>query len=227
MSKRTWISFGENCLTQTLINNIGLNTTYTPFTFTRTNPDYVLHFERNGYDLLKDKDNFVQRDEQFYKTSYKNEIDTGKNFIQASRVLAFGHHDVLESEDAMQKISRRADRMPELRDKKLSILYYHMVDADTDSFPSLEKTGNGMAPSRIYILKKLKQIKKYYPNADILFFYRVHSNTRSVSLVSSDNSIYEFAISTPNLWCELNWEGRTDYDLLLTMIDQFNSYIKD
>lgn len=228
MSKRKWISFGENCLTQTLINHIGLDTEYTPFTFTRTNTDYILDFERNGYDRLKDNDNFTSRPEYYWQTSLIEEIDTGETFIGVSRVFAFGHHyDILSNKDDREKIDRRIDRMSKLKNEKIAILYHHMVDADIISYPSLEPTGNGRRPGREHILEKLNEIRNYYPNSDVLFFYRMHSDVKSISLVSSENGIYEFAINTPNKWCDDDWHGRKDYDLLLTMIKEFNKLTKD
>ena len=167
-SNRVYVSFGENCLTDDILDRHKLKSFSTPYSSMISNAEYILNIEQSDFnDFL----NLEYLEYQKHKskgphngklvpcsTIYnktKNEYLGDKNYG-----FEFTHHDVIGSKEIRDKIQQRVDRMVQLRSKKKFIIFYH--------HRKNEKTNIEILLKDLQKIQEIYSIGKY--KAEIVFF---------------------------------------------------------
>jgi hypothetical protein len=215
MNEKTWLSIGENCLTQNIINTLKLKSLSTPFSWAISNIDHIIYAmeEKN---IFKNKENFYITNDQETKVFYRySDHTTKKHFAKNSEVLEkmhFPHHNFIEKIEDFKKITTRHQRLYDLSNTDNLIFLYHYRSPDIDEYShkSLE-----------YVRERLSYFKEtFFPNSKIVMFYKLYNETKDVVLIN-EKDIIEIMILSP----ENKWQGpgntfaKKDEDLHKKMID--------
>ena len=134
-TNRIYLSFGENCLTDNILTRYGLKSFTTPFSYCRSNIEYVLDFERNNYE------NFISG--KFLKYGALKEKPVARlntNIILENNYhhlhlhgIEFTNHDVIKNQKYWQKVKNRANNLKSFLGKaQYVLLYHHRVCEDSD-----------------------------------------------------------------------------------------------
>ena len=134
-TNRIYLSFGENCLTDNILTRYGLKSFTTPFSYCRSNIEYVLDFERNNYE------NFISG--EFLKYGDLKEKPVARlntNIILENNYhhlhlhgIEFTNHDVIKNQKYWQKVKNRANNLKSFLGKaQYVLLYHHRVCEDSD-----------------------------------------------------------------------------------------------
>lgn len=208
-----WLSLGENCLSQNIINDLGLKTLTSPFAWTSVTIDHILNiqdteFSKLDYDYYPVDTNGIAG--PWHKTS-KNSDDS--IFAERHHQMYFFHNDFLAKEEEYNKIARRFERYHSLAIEKNVFLYHY-------------RYSNNMNVA--YVRSKLEHfIATYYPNSVAVLLYQTIAPNKSVNLVSESNSVLEFDIHTDMTWDGENWNAKNDRWLHKEMIDVVSSILED
>lgn len=209
-------SLGENCLTDNILDRNGLKSFSSPFSSGRSNIEYILGFEKQGYTDFIDK-NFLEY--QYLgdgkKVVRNNKYVVTRNIYNGSCALGFEftHHDVIADERARQAFERRYQRILSLTNNNIILVYHHRKCDQTDT---------GLM---LYHLTELADIYKSRQNNVAIFaFYQVIVSDKTERKVESyrvgDVHMYKFY--TLDEWSGNNndifW-ARCDDDLVQIMID--------
>lgn len=216
LSKKVYVSFGENCLTDNILDRYSLKSLTTPFSHGRSNIEYILQLEQDNYkDFLNL--NFIK-----YEFLNKKEVPRLKKYNEIrndyhelhKNGFEFTHHDVIKDDRVRLKIS---DRLQKLRyligRKKIIILYHHRNNVETN----LE-----------LLLRDLAELKKVYSsskiNSEVVMFTQkivLHASDRKLTYFKKFD-IHNFLFHTMNNWegdnPELLW-ATCDDDLIVQMIN--------
>ena len=217
-SSTSYISIGENCLTDNILDRHSLKSFSTPYSHGRSNLDYAIKLESEGYkNLLSLK--YLYHDHvgetkvvrnKYYSESENIYLELHQNGFE------FTHHDVINNDAHKNSYERKALRMSSLnKRKKLKFLYHYRDNANKD----LNK-----------IIKKASEFLAYYQKRNIkcefIFFTQdIISNEadRSIIKVHDANNIRGYVFKTLNIWGgddpDLLW-ARTDDDLIRKMIKE-------
>lgn len=132
--KNVVLSFGENCLTDDILSRTGLKSFSSPYSSGRTNVEYVLAFEKEGFADLLNRDYLEYEYADDKKVARNKKYVATKNRYHESCVngFEFTHHDVIGSKMKSDTISKRCRRMLELKNRNIVIVYHHRLCAETD-----------------------------------------------------------------------------------------------
>ena len=215
LTKKIYVSFGENCLTDNILERHGLKLLTTPFSHGRSNIEYILHLEKDNYtDFLNlDYLNYEEVSGKMVPRLKKyNSIQNEYNSLHKNG-FEFTHHDVISDEKIRSKMKERVYNLKKLIGKKKFIIFYHhRINATTDKDLLL---GHLCEISKIYSTKEIK-------SEIICFTQKIISDfeERSVSY-SKMNGIHFFVFNTINEWGgddqEIFW-AKCDEDLIKEMI---------
>lgn len=217
---RIYVSFGENCLTDNILERYNLKLITTPFSHGRTNIEYIIQLEQDNYkDFLNPA--FLQYEDLSGKKVPRlkkyNHIQNRYNELHENG-FEFTHHDVIASPVIRQKMQKRVDTLQNLKGRKsFMILYHHRVDPQTNQ----ER-----------LLNDLNQLKEIYSSRNyrsevICFTQRIinEADQRKVDY-EIKNGIHYFVFHTLAEWAggndDLFW-ARTDEDLIKEMITKIKS----
>lgn len=214
-AKKIYVSFGENCLADNILERHQLKTITTPFSHGRSNIEYILQLEKDNYkDFLNIE--FLQFEDLNGKKvpRLKKYNSTKNNYHHLhSNGFEFTHHDVINSLEIREKLVNRTIKLRNIiGHKKIIILYHHRVNATTNMQQLLEDLNT---------LKKIYSFGKY--NAEIIFFKQNIINNKDDRKViyNIDNLIHKFTFHTIDQWegddAGLLW-ATNDEDLILEMI---------
>lgn len=224
-SKNVFLSLGENCLADNILDRNGLKSFSSPYAFGASNIEYILSFEKEGFldflnpDYLK-KESFISKPDVIVVRNKKYlKLNNRYNGL-VSNGFEFTHHDVLDDISARDTLHRRCERMLKLRKKRIVFLYHHRYCDETD-YNLL-----------IIHLNQLAQIYRDRGN-------EVSINVFSQSLVSSvnerrveyhlDNGINSYVFYTLNEWAGDNEEylwAKCDDDLIGVMINDIRQSLR-
>ncbi|MCC6600944.1 MAG: hypothetical protein IT223_09760 [Crocinitomicaceae bacterium] len=214
--KTLYVSFGENCLPDNILDRHKLKLLTTPFSHGRSNVEYILQLEKDQYkDLLN-------------PSFLRHEFLEGKEVSRLKKYMAlqnsyhelhtngfeFTHHDVIRSESVRLKMKERLAELLRRKGKnKFVIFYHHRANANT----------------RIeLLLEDLKKLKCIYSTSNIqseiiCFTQKIIKNSNERKLIHEIlNGIHFFTFYTLNEWAgddeDIFW-ARNDEDLIAEMID--------
>lgn len=133
--KNIYFSLGENCLTDDILERFGLKSFSSPYSSGRSNIEYILAFERESFaDLLEPA--FLRYEEaKDGKRVVRNKkyVDVkNKYHTLCTNGFEFTHHDPLKKKDHAATMKRRYERLLNLKNKNVFMLYHHRMHSDTD-----------------------------------------------------------------------------------------------
>ncbi|HBR4299560.1 TPA: hypothetical protein L9U93_004979, partial [Klebsiella pneumoniae] len=219
-----WVSLGENCLPDDILKRHHKKSYSSLYASGRSNIEYAIQMESNNYKNLLDKEHLyyakVGNDtvvrSSFYKSSSQNYSELHLNGFE------FTHHDPLENADHKLSFERRIKRMTEGKGKQNFVFLYHHRICDASNLEDIRK--------------HLKDFQKKYQRDEkkcfIIFFYQTlikHNEQRKLELVSSEDNILEFNLTTLHAWAGHNKDifwARVDDDIIGRMIKDSEKYIK-
>lgn len=112
-AKVFWLSLGENCLTDNILQRHGVKSFSTPFSHSRSNIDDALMLERNNFEGLLEKMNlrydYVGKTKVVRSTLY-NTCETIYNELHM-KGFEFSHHDIIASENKRKSLQRKIQRL--------------------------------------------------------------------------------------------------------------------
>ena len=191
---KIYLSFGENCLTDNILNRYGLKSFTTPFSHCRSNVEYVLDLERNNYK------NFISG--EFLKYGDLKEKPVARlntNLILENNYhhlhldgIEFTNHDVIKNKRYWAKIVQRANNLKLFLGKSQYILLYHHRVCEGTDFELL--------------LAHLSDLKKYYSTKEyvcqIVLFKQIliPGETKKWLSYEITNDIHIFDFHTHYSW---------------------------
>lgn len=207
-------SIGENCLADDILARNQLKSFSSPYSFGRSNIEYILLFENEDFA------DFLNKEYLMYEKLSGGEVPRNKKYVETENKyhnsctngFEFTHHDVIASEKSRDTLKRRYQRLRKLKNKNIIMLYHHRVCQETDE---------SLLISHLQDLAKLFETQKNKVN--IFLFYQILISDETQRRVEhfADNNINVYKFYTLNAWAgddeNLLW-ARCDNDLLEEMI---------
>ncbi|WP_405569735.1 DUF1796 family putative cysteine peptidase [Winogradskyella sp. Asnod2-B02-A] len=218
ISNTSYISIGENCLTDNILDRHNLKSFSTPYSHGRSNLDYIIKLESEGYkNLLNSK--YLYHDHvgetkvvrnKYYSTSDNIYLDLHQNGFE------FTHHDVINNDAHKNSYERKILRMLSLNNsKKLKFLYHYRDNANKDINKIIIKASEFLA----YYQKRNIKCEFIFFTQDVI----LNQEERSVIKVHDTNNIKGYVFKTLDAWGgddpDLLW-ARKDDDLIKEMIKE-------
>jgi hypothetical protein len=207
MKNITWVSLGESCISQDIINSLGIKTIVSPYSWAFSSIDHIINLQEEEFaidDYCQTTCPVLQEKYSVHKTS-KNNNDSF--FVETGKSLAFRHHDFFSNNEDYETIKRRMDRYKSLNSNDVVFLYNYRI---------------GQTKENEYVRSRLEYfLTKYYPKAKALMFYEVKSEQRGIDLIEDKNNVFEFKLKT-TISYEDNlgaWQREPDRDLHKQMLD--------
>lgn len=216
------ISMGENCLTDDILSRNDLKSFSSPFSSGRSNVEYILSFEKEGYiDFLNPK--YLKYEEMNgSKVARNKKYVTTKNkyYDFCMNGMEFTHHDVINDPQKRKKIAKRCKRIQNLANKNIVFVYHNRYCKETDMN---------------LIISYFEEIRQIYESRNnhvqIYIFTQKIVPTEGERHVECTkiNGIKVYFMHTLNVWeggnQEIFW-ARCDNDLLKVMIDDIRENTK-
>lgn len=214
-TRRIYVSFGENCLTDNILERHNLKLITTPFSHGRTNIEYIIQLEQDNYkDFLNPA--YLQYEDlngkQVPRLKKYNSIQNQYNKLHENG-FEFTHHDVIASPVIRQKMQNRIVTLQRLKgNKSFILLYHHRVNPTTNQeqlFSDLNK------------IKEIYSSRKFQSEV-VCFTQKIINETDQRKVVYEiKNGIHCFVFHTLAEWAggndDLFW-ARPDEDLIKQMI---------
>jgi hypothetical protein len=216
LSDNYFLSLGENCLTDDVLNRHGLKSFSTPYSHGRTNIDYAIDLEKGNYTGLLDTEYLsykmmankrVVRNGKYYKSD-PIFIDIHRNGFE------FTHHDVISCASHRRSCLRKINRLKRYKGRKNIRFYYHYR----------MNAGRDMS----LIFKKAEQFLSYYQvnsrRCTLTIFTQDIVSThedRDVIEVRYSDSIRAYMLKTLQVWAgddQDEFWARNDDDLIEKML---------
>lgn len=219
-----YLSFGENCLTDDMLERFRIKSFTSPYSWGRMNVEYILQIEKGNYrDFLNPKylyygktgEKRVVRLKKYNRLNNEYDESVMKGF-------EFTHHDLIKNRVLIKKFERRIERMKHLTDKNLYIFYHHRY---------CETTRIDQLVNNLHELKEIYEKKTKHTEL-IVFSQIIVDNPikRKVTHMNIDG-MHVYVFYTTKIWagheCDENifW-GRCDDDLFKIMIDDVKNGFK-
>jgi hypothetical protein len=212
-----WLSLGENCLPDDILKRHKFKSYSSPYSSARSNIDYALALEEDGYSTFLDPETLVRGE-----VSGAGVVRSAK-FVGCDPIyrdlhmngFEFTHLDVISSPDARASYERKAGRMLELRGKRdVVFLYLHRHSA-TSNLPMLRA--------------KLERFADLYRSdtarCTIALFYQMPLSSLGERRIETNHSagLLEFVFHTQHEWAgkdqNIFW-ARNDDDLIAQMLGE-------
>ena len=217
-SNTYYLSIGENCLTDNILDRFKIKSFSTPYSHGRSNLDYVIELEKDSYsNLLKPeylyydyvgdtkvvRNNYYSKSESIYNELHKNGFE-------------FTHHDVLNNDAQRKSYERKIARMLSFdKSKKLKFVYHYRNNDNLN----IDK-----------LVFKAAEFLKFYQkkgiDCDFIFFTQeivTENSQRSITKIHDTKNVRGYMLKTLELWVgddeEVLW-ARKDDDLLSQMIQE-------
>ena len=134
LPSNVYISFGENCLTDRILERFHLKSFTTPYSHGRSNIEYINAIE---YD---DFNHFLCPSCLEYADIYGKQVVRSNYYAQQTNIyeysvmngFEFTHHDVIANSTHIETFKRRIDRLKELQNTNLYIFYHHRYCEETN-----------------------------------------------------------------------------------------------
>lgn len=219
-TKKIYVSFGENCLTDNILQRYKLKLITTPFSHARSNIEYIIQMESDHYN------NFLNKEYLLYESLENKLVPRLKtyNIIQNDynelhkNGFEFTHHDVIASEAIRLKFMERVKQLQRLKQKKqFFILYHHRINQNTNKERLIDD------------LLKLKALytNRKYTSEVICFTQTIITDYKNRKVdYTIKNGIHYFEFYTLDEWAgdnpQLLW-ARNDEDLIIEMITKIKN----
>lgn len=135
-ARETWVSLGENCLSDDVLKRHGLKTFSTPFSPSRSNIDHAIAADASEFRGFLDRENLVygMATEGRVVRSTLYECDPALFHKTASHGFETTHHDLIGSDRHRDSFARKIDRWNELRRSRIPVVffYHHRIIANSN-----------------------------------------------------------------------------------------------
>lgn len=216
-------SIGENCLGQGVLDRKKFSTCIGPFSWVRTNIDYILEIVEEDFgDLLNPF--YLQHRERFgqsISTNSKYRCDNDVFESTVSNEFEFTHHDIILSADAMQSAIRKIDRFKSLcrSDEAVIFMYHHRWNYKKQNLPYVLEKLNRFA--------KIVQSKRKGPVSVLCFTQKLITCEDVRRIEFSDHDACRLAVlHTYQAWggtdSNVFW-GKVDDDLFDEMLSNYRT----
>ena len=212
--KCIYLSFGENCLTDRILERHHIKSFSSPYSSGRSNIEYILQIEKENFKSLLDKKYLyidIVGDQRVVRN--KKYICSNRYSESCMQDFEFTHHNVLEDDTIRKIISRRCKVLKSFEKKRVYIFYHHRFCKCTDE----EKLIADLVELKELYEKKAKSVSV------ILFTQVIVDNYRDRKVVYENvNNIDKYMFYTLNVWegsdDDIFW-AKCDDDLIKIMID--------
>lgn len=121
------LSFGENCLTDNVLERHGLKLLTTPYSHGRTTIEHILELERDDYRSLLDRERLERGEADGHPVVRLGGFGPLANRYDPQHELGFEftHHQVLDDPGDAERLRRRAEALVALRGRRRVVLWYH------------------------------------------------------------------------------------------------------
>jgi hypothetical protein len=216
LSDNFYISLGENCLTDNILDRHGLKSFGTPYSHGRSNIDYALKLEQENYsNLLKIEHlsyGMIGRKKVVRNTHYFN---SDPIYNEAHRNgFEFTHHDVISVGAHRRSSKRKIKRLQRFRGRKNIQFFYHY---------RINRNRN----LELIIVKAKKFLQFYEINnkkCDFIIFTQdivTNYNDRGIDEIEHSDNIKIYILKTMDIWAGENRDmfwARKDDDLIERML---------
>jgi hypothetical protein len=216
ISNTYYLSLGENCLTDDILNRHKLKFFSTPYSHGRSNLDYAIKLEKENYcNLLKSEYLYYDYvgDTKVVRNIYYSESDNIYKELHQNG-FEFTHHDVINNDVEKKSYERKIFRMTTFSKNKTLKFLYHYRNNDNRDFKQIIKKAEEF----------LNLYKKRNIKCEFIFFTQdiiSKKEQRVLTKIHDSNSIKGYVLKTLELWegdsQEVFW-ARKDDDLLSEMI---------
>lgn len=212
-----YISLGENCLTDNILQRFNIKSFTTPYSHARSNLDYAIHLEKERYSNLLRQD-FLYYDYVGDLKVVRNSHYSKSDIIYSDLHLngfEFTHHDLIDNQSHMESYSRKIIRMCSLNSKdKLKFLYHYRNNENMNIQLLINKAKDFLS---CYQSRKIK--------AEFIFFTQEiinNKNERAMIKIYNSKNIKGYVFRTMEIWQgddqNVFW-ARNDNDLIKKMIN--------
>ena len=216
-SKKLYLSFGENCLSDNVLERYKLKSFTTPFSHGRCNIEYILNLEKDKYKGFTSLENLKYEDLNGKEVARLQNYRTIQNTYHELQMngFEFTHHDIIKDDNLKIKFKKRVLKLLQYKGKKkYIILYHHRFCAETKFELLIE---------HLNVLKSLYSNNKN--NSEVVLFKQAivpNELDRKIEYIQYKN-IHIFNFYTLNIWegdiPEILW-AKCDDDLIIKMIEK-------
>lgn len=214
--KTLWLSLGENCLTDSILQRYRIKSFSTLYSHGRSNMDYAIFLERNNYEDILNFENLKYsniNEDKVVRSILVNSSDHIYSELHMNG-FEFTHHNVIESKKDRESSIRKIQRLQTIRGTNNVVFFYHHrmnKNSDLDS-----------------LFNKAFEFSKFYTlngkNCHMVIFSQriINDNSdRNIYYKSIHSGIHYF-----EFWTKEIWEGNNsnifwaiiDDDLIYKMI---------
>lgn len=219
-----YLSIGENCLTDIILERHGLKSFSTPYSYARSNIDYAIALEENNYSNLLSKDSLYYANEQGLPPKAvrsKHIVKCANIYSQAhQKGFEFTHHDVIGDKEHFDSYTRKIERM---RQNKVGVhplcFFYHYRNNPNMNIDKL--------------LSKIVEFLDFYNHDNIkkamavVFTQQIDKKEKFLEQFNIKKNILLFKLHTPQIWAgkdENVFFAKNDDDLIAEMLKQTKEF---
>ena len=215
-SKTHYLSIGENCLTDNILDRHNIKSYSTPYSHGRSNLDYAIALEKENYANLLNPD-YLYYDNVGETKVVRNKLYTNSDDIYNQlhkNGFEFTHHDVLNNELQRKSYERKIARMLSFDQKQQLKFIYHYRNNESLNIDLI------IAKAEIF----LNCYQKRNIKCEFIFFTQkivLDNSQRSIIKIHDLNNVKGFILNTLEYWVgddeDVLW-ARKDDDLFSILI---------
>ena len=220
LNKLYYLSLGENCLADDILKRYGLKSFSTPYSPARTNIEYAIFNEKNGYQNLLSESKLKRchryGQEMIVNEDYPQPLNIYDKSVSSG--FEFTHHNILQDNKAMESFVRKVERMKQLKNQQVCFLYHYRYSSK-NSIDDLILKGN--------------EFLGYYPKAKLCIMTQKickSKDERILNIQHPAKNITVFEFVTMNVWGgddqNIFW-ARCDDDLISEMISHLQNIFQE
>lgn len=213
-----YLSIGENCLTDNILDRHNIKSFSTPYSHGRSNLDYAISLEKENYR------NLLKSEYLYYDYLGETKVVKNKYFIKSDNIynelhqngFEFTHHDVIDNKSHRLSYERKILRMTSFsKRKKIKFIYHYRYSDKRDL--------------KLIVLKAEKFLSLYQNKGikcEFIFFSQSiisKKKERSLIKIHDSNNVKGYIFKTLEIWGGDNQDifwAKKDDDLITKMIKE-------
>jgi len=212
-----FLSFGENCLTDDILRRHNLKSFSTPYSWGRSNVEYILQMEKDNFREVFNTDKMSYGLLDNVRLLRLEAYKSIKNKYTALNMngFEFTHHDILADSSEREKMERRCKRLLSLnKSNRLFIVYHHRMCRETN---------------KNLLICHLQELRNLYlercSEVEVILFTQQivdDDNLRRIEY-GTIQGIHQFVFYTKTVWGgkdAIAYWARCDEDLIKKMIEK-------
>ncbi len=218
ISNTYYLSIGENCLTDNILDRHNLKSFSTPYSHGRSNLDYAIELEKENYQNLL-KSEFIYYDyigeTKVVRNKHYSESDNIYNELHQNG-FEFTHHDVIKNDLQRKSYERKILRMISFnKRKKLKFIYHYRINKNKNIKLLICKAQEFLS----YYQKKGIKCEFVFFTQDIIS----RKEERELTKIHDSNNVKGYILKTLEIWegndDDTFW-ARKDDDLITKMLKE-------